>query len=271
MELLQRSRAYLEQRGVANARRECEWMFSLALGLSRLELYTRHDMLLAEPDVERLRGLVTRRGRREPLAYVLGSQPFAGVELAVAPGVLVPRPETEELVARLLADHGPEPRRVLDIGTGSGAIAIALAAARPAWVVTASDLSSPALNQARANGTRCGVTVDWRLADLLPDAGPYDLIVSNPPYIAESERAHCDPELAHEPPEALFAGADGLAVLRRLIPAAAAALAPGAPLWIEHGFRQGSAVRELATAAGLACATVTDAAGQDRFLHAWRG
>ncbi|MBA3684585.1 MAG: peptide chain release factor N(5)-glutamine methyltransferase, partial [Planctomycetes bacterium] len=218
MPLIQKSAEYLGARGIGNARREAEWIFAEALQLSRLELYTRFDMPLDEPEVARLRALVQRRGRREPLAYVLANQPFRGLRLAVGPGVLVPRPETEELVDRVLADLPPGPARVLDIGTGSGAIALAIKHERPACSVEAVDISDAALAFARANAASLGLDVALRCASLGDGAQPpYDLVVANLPYIAESERAQCDPELAFEPQEALMAADDGLALIALLI------------------------------------------------------
>ena len=182
MPLLQKSTEYLTARGIANGKREAEWIFAEALGLSRLELYTRFDMPLADPDVARLRALVQRRGKREPLAYVLGSQPFHGLKLRVGPGVLVPRPETEELVERVLADLPPGPVRVVDVGTGSGAIALALKHARPEARVEGCDVSDEALIYARANGAALGLAVEWRQADLLAGSDVrYDAIVANLP------------------------------------------------------------------------------------------
>lgn len=272
MPLLQKSAEYLGARGITNGKREAEWIFAEALGLSRLELYTRFDMPLPDPDVVRLRALVQRRGKREPLAYVLGSQPFHGLKLRVGPGALVPRPETEELVERVLADLAAGPVRVIDVGTGSGAIALALKHARPEARVEACDLSDEALTYARANGEQLGLAVEWRQADLLAGSDVrYDAIVANLPYIAEDERAQCDPELAFEPAGALFADDAGLAVIARLVAQAARLLAPGGRLWLEHGWKQGEGIRALAAAHGFACDILPDLAGRDRFARLTHG
>jgi release factor glutamine methyltransferase len=267
MDLVRRSTDYLAERGIANARREAEWIFAETLKLSRLDLYTRFDMPLDEAEVARLRALVQRRGRREPLAYVLGSQPFGQLTLTVGPGVLVPRPETEELVGHLVAGRSTDARmRVIDIGTGSGAIALSIAHARPQWEVLATDVSAEALACARRNGERLGLAVQWHhghLAEMVP--GVFDLVVANLPYIAEHERAQCDPELSFEPATALFAGADGLDLIRLLIVDLPRLLAPGGQAWLEHGWAQGPAIRELAAATGLAARTVLDGAGRERF------
>lgn len=267
LELVQRSAAYLAKHGIANAKREAEWIFAEHLKLSRIELYTRFDMPIDEDEQERLRHLVTRRGRREPLAYVIGNQPFCDVVLHVAPGVLVPRPETEELVGRVLKEL-PSPARLLDVGTGSGAIALAVKKARPDVQVEATDVSADAIGQARANALRLGLDVTFHHGHLAQAcSGPFQTVVANLPYIGETERAECDPELAFEPASALFSGADGLDLIRALIPDLTRLLAPGGVAWLEHGWRQGPAIRGLATAAGLACTIIPDGAGRERFAR----
>lgn len=267
LELVQRSAGYLAKHGITNAKREAEWIFAEHLKLSRIELYTRFDMPLDEAEVERLRALVTRRGKREPLAYVIGNQPFCDLVLSVAPGVLVPRPETEELVGRVLKELPPT-ARILDIGTGSGAIALALKKARPAMQVEATDASAAALDQARANATRLGLDVFFHQGHLATHChGPFQAVVANLPYIGETERAECDAELAFEPQEALFAGADGLDLIRALLPDLRRLLAADGIAWLEHGWRQGPAIRALAADAGLDCTIIADGSGKDRFAR----
>jgi release factor glutamine methyltransferase len=266
MELLQKSATFLVGKGIANGRREAEWIFTDSLHLSRLDLYTRFDMPLEEVDVDHLRERVQRRGRREPLAYILGTQPFHGLELQVGPGVLVPRPETEELIDLVLAALPSTPARVLDIGTGSGAIALACKQARPDCTVEAVDISQDALTIARANGEHLGLSVDWRVADLLAgSSGVFDAIIANLPYIGTTEQADCDPELAYEPPEALYADADGLREIRRLIDQVTPFLTPQGACWLEHGWKQSEAIRGLAEAAGLVATAHRDGAEHERF------
>jgi release factor glutamine methyltransferase len=262
--LLDKARAFLAGKGIANARREAEWIFAETLGLQRIDLYTGFDRPLTPAEVDRLRDRTTRRGRREPLAYVLGRQPFRSLDLAVGPGVLVPRPETEELVDAAMALPGPEPRRVLDVGTGSGAIALAVRAERPAWTVEATDASAAALAIATGNAERLGLAVAFHRGDLASHlAGPFDLVLANLPYVAEGERGLCDPETAFEPAEALFSADDGLAHMARLAADLPRILAAGGFAVFEHGFRQGAAVRALAPA-GWTAETRRDGAGQER-------
>jgi release factor glutamine methyltransferase len=200
-----------------------------------------------------LEDLVQRRQRGEPMAYLRGDQEFFGLTLGVDPRVLVPRPDTETLVVWALEvlDGLPDPATALDLGTGSGAIALAIKSQRPATTVSATDVSAGALAVARANADRLGLAVDFHAGHWL-SAVPgqrFDLMVSNPPYIAEG-----DPHLAalgHEPVSALTAGVDGLDDIRTLVSTAPGALNPGGWLLLEHGHDQASAVRALLQTAGF--------------------
>lgn len=266
LDLVQRSATWLAERGLDNARREAEWIFAAALGLTRLDLYTRFDMPLDVAETARLRELVQRRGRREPLAYVLGNQEFHGLTLTVSPAVLVPRPETEELVDLVLRALPPGPQRILDVGTGSGAIALALKHARADLEVFARDVSPAALAVAQGNAQRLGLEVAFSQGDLAAGLdGPFAAVVANLPYIAEDERGLCDPELAFEPALALFPGGDGLGPIRALIVDAPRLLAPSAALWLEHGFRQAAAIAAAAPGARLVATVHRDGAGHERF------
>jgi release factor glutamine methyltransferase len=230
-----------------------------------LDLYTRFDMPLELAEVERLRALVARRGRREPLAYVLGTQDFHGLRLMVTPAVLVPRPETEELVDLVVAALPAEAVTVLDVGTGSGAIALALKHLRPDLRVQARDVSPEALAVAQANAQRLGLDIACSQGHLAQGLdGPFAAVVANLPYIAEDERDLCDPELAFEPTLALFPGADGLGLIRELIADATRVLAADGVLWLEHGFRQGEAIASAAAQHGLAARVHVDGAGHPR-------
>ncbi len=268
MDLVRRSGDYLAAHGIENGRREAEWIFAETLRLTRLDLYTRFDMPVEDAEVARLRALITRRGKREPLAYVLGNHEFLGLRLTVGPGVLVPRPETEELVGRLLKDLPASPSRVLDIGTGSGAIALAIKHARPDCAVEATDRSPEALAIARANAAALGLELVFHHGDLaVALTGPYDAIAANLPYVGERERASCDPELAFEPAEALYAGEDGMREIARLLADLPRILAPDGVAWFEHGWQQGEAMRARCAALGLGCATITDQVGKERFAR----
>ncbi|MBK0392081.1 peptide chain release factor N(5)-glutamine methyltransferase [Ramlibacter algicola] len=225
-----------------------------------------HDTDAVDADVRaRCEAAWHRRLAGEPLAYIVGHKEFHGLDLAVDARVLVPRPDTETLVDWALEVMAGRPSpRVVDLGTGSGAIAVALKhRCAPAHVV-AVDRSEEALAVAKANGDRLGLDVEWRRGDWLAGlAGPFDVIVSNPPYIADGD-PHL-PALRHEPRAALAAGPDGLDDLRHLASQAPALLAPGGWLLLEHGWDQADAVRGLLQAAGLvAVASRRDLAGIER-------
>jgi release factor glutamine methyltransferase len=221
--------------GSDTARLDAELLLAHALGVDRQRLLI-DDLYVEGPAVRAFQELVRRRAvEREPVAYITGRRAFRHLELHVDPRVLVPRPETELLV-ELAVEAVPQGARVVDVGTGSGAVALALADERPDLQVTGSDVSTDALAVARANGERLGLAVEWVRADGVPD-GEWDAVVANLPYVAEGD--DLPPEIRrHEPAGALLAGADGLDVLR--------ALELRAP-WValEHGTTQGPAVREL--------------------------
>ena len=237
--------------GSDTARLDAEVMLAAALGIDRTALFLDSDREVTGPAVRAFQDAVRRRSAgREPVAYIIGTRGFRHIELAVDARVLVPRPETEllvEVAVELVADGA----RVVDVGTGSGAIALALASERPDLDVVATDISADALAVARANAARLGLAgVTFAEGDLLAGVGEVDAVLSNPPYVAEGQRAALQPEITrHEPPGALFAGADGLDVIRRLVPAAAAA---GARLLaIELGEGQAGAVAELMRGSGF--------------------
>jgi release factor glutamine methyltransferase len=206
-----------------------------------------------------------RRAQREPVAYILGTKGFRTIDLLVDSRVLIPRPETEHLVeAALELPHGA---RVADVGTGSGAVALALKAERPDLEVIATDASPEALAVARANAERLGLDVQLLAGDLLESVeGPLDAVLSNPPYVAEAERVSLAPDITrHEPEMALYAGEDGLSLIRRLAPAAAAS---GASLLaLEVGFGQAGVVAEIVRKAGFPdIRVIADLAGIERVV-----
>lgn len=205
--------------------------------------------------VTRFDALVTRRATHEPVAYLLGTREFYGRDFIVEPGVLVPRPETELLIDSALAwVRTAAVRTVVDVGAGTGCVAITLALEHPGLSIVATDCSPEALAIARRNAAALGAaSVEWRLGDLLDRIqGPVDLIVSNPPYVPERDRASLQPDVRDfEPALALFGGPDGLDVVRRLIPSAHARLAPGGALMMEVGIDQSPAVTRLLETAGF--------------------
>lgn len=259
--------------GAAQARLETELLLAAAAGRRRSWLRAFPETLLDAAAVTRFRELVARRAAGEPVAQLLGRREFWSLELTVSPATLIPRPETEELVARaleLLPEH--EAAEVLDLGTGSGAIALALAHERPRLRVLAVDRSPAALAVARGNARRLGLTGlrflagDWYAA--LRGGPRFALIVSNPPYVAENDPHLGRGDLRFEPREALAAGRDGLDALRRVIGGAPQYLRPGGRLLVEHGRDQGAAVRALFAGAGFtAVATRRDLAGHERLTE----
>lgn len=249
-------------------RADAEWLLAHATGRSRAQLLARPESPLAEAEHRAFAQAVAQRAQGVPVAYLLGEQGFWSLSLQVSPAVLIPRPETEGLVAWAL-EHLPagQAATLADLGTGSGAIALALAQERPLAEVHAVEDSVAALAVARANAARLGLArVRFVQADFvqwLHGARDLDLIVSNPPYIAAGD-AHLS-RLRHEPTAALVAGADGLDCLRALIAAAPARLRPGGSLLLEHGHDQGARVRALLAAAGFApVQTRRDLAGHER-------
>jgi release factor glutamine methyltransferase len=275
-EVLRRSTGYLEQHGSPTPRLDAELLLAHGLGLSRIELYTQFERPLDEDELAACRELVRRRGLREPVAYVIGSWGFRGLDLAVDARVLVPRPETELLVDRCLELlEGVERPRVVDVGTGSGAIALSLKSERPDAEVVACDISQDALDVAAANAERLGLDVELHLSDLLAQVPGDDfrLVVSNPPYVSEREMADLEPEVAeYEPRLATVAGADGLEVYRLLLPEAAGRLVDGGNLALECGSGQAPPlVAELAAAGYGEAGVEPDLAGIDRVVWApWR-
>jgi release factor glutamine methyltransferase len=251
--VLRLSTGYLQDHGSATPRLDAELLIGHALGLERIALYTGFDRPLSEPELAACRALLERRGRREPVAYIIGRCGFHGLDLAVDARVLIPRPETEVLVERCLALLGEGAAEMLDVGTGSGAVALAIKAARSDARVTATDISADALAVAAANAAALGLEVELLESDLLAGVAGrrFDLIASNPPYIAEAEMETLEPEVARfEPRLATVGGASGTEVLDRLIAAAADALAPGGWLVVECGAGQAPRVQDVMAAAG---------------------
>jgi release factor glutamine methyltransferase len=254
---------------VPEARREARLLAMHALGHNLAWLIAHGNEDISPAQGEALDHLIQRRMTGEPVAYILGEREFYSRSFRVSPATLIPRPETEHLVDAALGRFPADtPIRVLDIGTGSGCIAITLKCERPTWQVTALDIRPDTLEVAAANAKHHGVQVDFRQSDLfsaLADAR-FDLIVSNPPYVAESD-AHLERgDLRFEPRTALASGPDGLDCIRRLVEQAPTHLNPGGWLILEHGYDQGEAVPAQLVAAGYSEVFMArDLAGQPRF------
>lgn len=278
LELARQAGEFLGERGIENGRLEAELLLSGILGLRRLDLYLQFDRPVGEAEIERFRESVRRRLRHEPLQYILGEADFRKLRLRVDRRVLIPRPETEVLVGRVLdRTKGRTGLSALDIGTGSGAIALSLALEGGFDRIVATDSSAGALEVARSNAERCGVAgrIEFRLGDVwqaVGDDAEFDVVVSNPPYIADVERERLQPEVREwEPPSALFAGPDGLSVLSKIVDGALDRLGPGGLLALEIGADQAESVLARVRSHGYHDPRiVNDLAGRPRIMLANR-
>lgn len=277
--LLSWTTGWLTERGSDSPRLDAEVLLAHVRGCPRILLYTAYDEVVADELRSRFRELVRRRGGGEPVAYLVGGREFYSLQLTVSPAVLVPRPETEALVVRVLdLCREAASARIVDVGTGSGAIAIALAKHLPRAILVATDLSAAALDVARGNAERHGLTERIRFveSDLLAAAelaGPWDVIVSNPPYVREDEFASLPRDVReYEPRAALVAGPRGVEVIERLAAAAVGRLNPGGWLVLEAGPAIAAEVeRLLAATAGLELGpTLKDLARLPRVFQARR-
>ena len=273
------SAEYLKNKGVETGRLDAEWLLAAALGVDRLQLYLKYDRPLSSEEREAFKPLLRRRAGREPLQYIIGRTGFRELELKTDPRVLIPRPETEVLVQEVLDWASTGAESVWDMGTGAGAVALSLAAEGTWTRLVATDVSPEALSVAADNAERydLGGHVEFREGSLfepLEEGERFDVIVSNPPYIAESEKGELQPEVRDwEPPEALFAGEDGLDVIRQLVAGAPNHLVSGGLLALECGLGQaeGIAADVQATGAFGAVRIRADLTGRPRFVTAERG
>jgi release factor glutamine methyltransferase len=252
-EVVGRTAKYFASTGSPSPRLDADLMIGHALGLERIDVYTQYERPLTVAELDAARRVVARRGRREPVAYITGRRGFRRLDLEVTPAVLVPRPETELLV-EWVVEIAPEGARVLDWGTGSGAIALAVADERPDLTVTGIDRSAEAVEIARANGTRLGLDVEWVVSDGFSAlAGRrFDLIAANPPYLSEDDLAAAPAELRYEPRGALVAGPRGDEAIDRLAREAPAYLAPRGAIVMEVGEGQSARAVQRLTDAGFA-------------------
>ena len=276
LEIIKRTTEFLDKRGVESARLNSELLIGHALGLKRMQLYLQFERPLTEAELEKIRPLVKRRSQREPLQYILGETEFAGLKLKVDRRALIPRPETEYLIELIGGQLTTPPATILDLGTGSGAIALALATKYPAAQVTGVDQSTEALALAGENATRLELAArvqflqsDWFAA--LPAGKKFQLIAANPPYLSEAEVSEAQPEVKDfEPKAALTPGGDGSADLQHILANAPQYLESGGLLICETGIAQHKQLMELAAKAGYArTQSLADLTGRERYLAAY--
>lgn len=278
-ELMDVATRLLETAGIAEARRNVEWMLGEVLQCSRAMLYAEPKCVVAPEAVRGLKAMLQRRVRHEPVQYILGHAAFYGLRLRVTPDVLIPRPETEQVVETALRLLKPRTApRILDVGTGSGCIALTLKHERPDAEVYACDISEAALAVAVANADAYGLEVSFMPADVLASdftdhvPGPLDLLISNPPYITHAEAPALDPEVRdYEPHRALFAGEDPLCFYRSIVQATDVLLVPDGHLVFEAHADHAASVRDLLMRTGFkAVQCQHDLAGYPRIVTAQR-
>jgi release factor glutamine methyltransferase len=270
LKILNWTKGYLTEKGVENPRLEAEWMLCEALSLDRVGLYLNFDRPLNDAELASYRGMIVRRGKREPLQYILGSQEFMGLDFQVTPAVLIPRHDTEVLVTEGTT-RGAAARSILDIGTGSGCVAIALAKALPEAAVSTVDVSSAAIEVARGNALKNEASVEFFHGSLFePFAGKrFDMVVSNPPYIPAAEIPTLQQEVSgYEPVSALDGGSDGLDFYRSIVASAPDYLNPGGWLIFEVGAGQAPQVLGLLRSGRFSSENFsqTDSAGIERVV-----
>lgn len=281
LRMIRFSAGYLEEKGVESARLDAEHLLAHALETSRLQLYLQYDRPLMPDELDLYRPLLRRRAAREPLQYIVGRTAFRELELRTDRRALIPRPETEVLVGAVLEwarTRADDELVAVDVGTGSGCIALSLAVEGPFREVWAVDTSADALELARSNADAASPPVPVRFVQgrglaALAEGIHLDVVVSNPPYVRAGEAGELAPEIReHEPAPALFAGADGLDVIRELVRESAARLAPGGLLALEMGADQGEAVTALLDDAGVFedVGIRPDLAGRPRIVTAVR-
>ncbi len=271
LDLVRWTTGYFKENGVPSPRLDAEVLLAFVLQVERIELYTAFERPVEPAERERFRELVRERAqKRRPVAYLTGVREFWSRTFRVDESVLIPRPDTETLVREAVAR---EPRRILEVGVGSGAVCGALALELPEAEIVGTDISESALEIARENLASLGVAerCELRRADLV-SGGDFDALVSNPPYVPTAELAGLDPEVLHEPRSALDGGADGLDVIRRLVEAAPKVLRPGGWLLLEIGAGQAPRVSALLEASGFEDTVLClDLAGVERVAAARSG
>jgi release factor glutamine methyltransferase len=251
LELIQKTTAYFEKAGVPNPRLDVELLLAHALALKRMDLYMQFERVLTEPELDKLRPLVKRRSAREPLQHILGTVDFCNLTLTVNSKALIPRHETEILVQKAIECLGKDSSgKILDIGTGTGAIVLAILQSCPSTTAVAVDLSEDALTLAKQNAenSKLQSRIEFRngnLFEAIQKNESFEMIVSNPPYIPSTEIAALQKEVQFDPVMALDGGADGLDLIRKIIAEASQFLKSSGFLLIEIGLNQHEAVRKL--------------------------
>ena len=247
LDVLQSTTAYFKKRGIENPRLNAEHLLAHSLGRRRLDIYLEFERELSESELKPLRELVRRRGQNEPLQHLLGTIEFCGNLFLCDRRALVPRPETEQLVEFVQSEIYDPKSKILDVGTGTGVIALSLAGKFPEAQIIGSDISGEALSLARDNAARLGLTgVEFVQSNLLENiSGKFDLIVANLPYISRLDRDELAPEVLRDPEVALFAGDRGDELIRQLIESAPAYLHPGGLLALEAGIGQSGTLAEF--------------------------
>ena len=281
VDLLDWTSGYFEQHDIPNPRLDAEVLLGHLLDKSRLQLYLHFEMPVFQEHLTLFRDLIKKRIEHTPVSYLTNRKEFLSLDFYVDKRVLIPRPETEQLVETVLATNTDTPQRMLDLGTGSGVIATSVAVHQSEWDIVATDISEPALAVAQQNAEAhaCTAQITFMSGDLFepikmmetPEQRQFDWIVCNPPYIKNAERDSLSPDVRdHEPEIALFAGDDGLAVIRRLISEAPQYLAPNGKLLFEIGATQAEPVRALIDAepAYCGCEFLKDYAKKDRLVLA---
>jgi len=278
LDVITKTADFFEAKGIESSRLNAELLVGHALGLKRMQLYLQFERIVTEAELNAVRLLVRRRGQREPLQHIMGEVDFFGLKLKADRRALIPRPETERLVEILVERCvAPTPARGLDLGTGGGAIALALAGAWPGATFVAVDISDDALALAGENAAATGHAgrISFARSDWFGQVAPgsrFDLVVANPPYLSAEETAQATPEVRnHEPELALTSGEAGLAALREIVRTAPGFLAPGGLLALETGTSHHAELLRLAAENGFQRSeSLKDLTGRDRYILAWR-
>ncbi|WP_336244684.1 peptide chain release factor N(5)-glutamine methyltransferase [Natronogracilivirga saccharolytica] len=269
VEMLEWATGYFEDKNVPSPRLSIEWLLAHVLQVKRLDLYLQFDRPLTRPELDSLKPLVQRRARHEPLQYITGSTDFYNLTLAVTPDVLIPRPETEQLVDLILQEHPRDKkRRVLDIGTGSGCIALALKKARPDWIITGMDISEAALEIARSNADNESLEVTFHRGDLSSyrPGGKIDIIVSNPPYVHKHETEDLEKQVAAFEPLTALVTDDVSGIYSKLLSLCRESLSPEGRFYFEINESDGDEIADLCRSASFRSRLLKDDAGKHRFV-----